>query len=184
MLRNRMSSVAPQAPYAGDGRIHALVAIGLLAAVVVVAYLAVPLYGDVFTGSRPSIPLTLLRATCEADGRCAAAITRLNPGRFRIATTVPARALTLGFDDTRVRGARAVLSRVDADARLTFDPVSNRFTAAANSRRTVIQIPDGSHWDRLTAVPVEAGARIVLSEFGLLQTSDDLRGPAAQPLKR
>src|SRR5262245_11118774 len=179
-----MSSVAPQAPCAHDGRIRALVAIGLLAAVVVTGYVAVPLYGDVFSGTPPTVPVNILRATCESDGRCAAAVTRLNPGRFRITTAAPARALTIGFDDTRDPGARAVLVRVDGGARLNLDPGSNSFAAAADPRRTVIAVPAGAHWDRLTVVPARPGARIVVSEFALLQQAGDSSGPPAQPLKR
>ncbi|HMF98235.1 MAG TPA: hypothetical protein VKE96_28240 [Vicinamibacterales bacterium] len=185
MLRNRMSSVAPQAPYAHDRRVRPLVAIGLLGAVVIVGYAAAPLYGDVFTGTGPTVPLDTVSAVCESgDGRCAAAITRLNPGRFRVVTAAPARSLTIGFEDTAATGARAVMIRLDAGARLLLESGSNTFTAAAESRRTVIAVPAGSHWDRLTVVPAQADARIIVSEFGLLQAADDVRGPAAQPLKR
>src|SRR5262249_3295540 len=185
LLRTRMSSVAPHAPCAHDGRTRALVAIGLLAAVVIVGSVAAPLYGDVFTGTGPTVPLTTLRATCESTGgRCTAAVTALNPGRFRIATTAPAGSLTVDFDDPGVSGARGVLIRVDADARLLFDPGSSSFTISAESRRTVIAVPAGSRWHRLTVVPVQPGARAILSEFGLVQRADAPSGPPAQPLKR
>ena len=179
-----MSSVAPQAPCADDGRTRALVAVGLLGAVVIVGYVAVPLYGDVFTGTGATVALKNVSAVCESSGNgCAAAIIRLNPGRFRVATAAPARSLTLSFDDTSDLGARAVLIRVDGEARLLFDPGSSSFTTTG-SRRTVVAVPAATRWNRLTVVPVQPGARIVLSEFGLLPQADDQRGPPGQPLKR
>ena len=161
------------------------VVIGLLAATVsVVAFLAVPLYGDVLSGAGTTVPLAGVTATCDSAGdRCAAAITRLNPGRFRIATAPGARALTVAFDNTLDAGARAVLIRVDDPARLIFDGEGGTFTTTAESRRSVIPIPAGSRWNRLAVVPAQSGARVVVSEFGLLRDPDDRRGPPAQPLK-
>jgi hypothetical protein len=159
--------------------------IGLLAATIIVGSVAVPLYRDVYTGTGPTVPLNALSATCDSSAdRCTAAITRLNPGRFRIATAAPSRSLTVAFDSTLETGARAVLIRVDDATRLLFDGGADTFTTTVESRRTVIPIPSGSRWNRLTVVSAQSDARVVLSEFGLLREPDDPRGPPAQPFKR
>jgi hypothetical protein len=185
LLPTRMSSVAQAAPCADDQRRRTFAVIGLLAATVIVGFLAIPLYQDVYTGTAATVRLDGLTATCDSDAdRCAAAITRLNPGRVRIASSAPARSLTVAFDGTRDSGARALLIRADAGARLAFDGGADTLSTTAAAGRMVIPVPPATHWNRLTVVPAQSGERVVLREFGLLREADDRSGPPAQPFKR
>ena len=151
-------------PLARSNRfVHALVLATMFATVGFVGYLSRPLYRDVYSGVPATIPFAPIDATCLADGgnaRCEAVVTALNPGRFRVATSVPASAVTVKTDDvSAIARTRFLLVRARVPGRLLVHAATGRsvdpsaFDIRAGERH-VIEVPAGaSDWHQITFAP-------------------------------
>src|SRR4051794_22165407 len=74
---------------------------GIFAGIALVAGAASLLVRDVYAGIPAAVPVSL-SATCESAASsavCEASVVRLNPGRFRVATSGPASGLALQVGD-------------------------------------------------------------------------------------
>src|SRR5436190_1744303 len=151
--------------------VRAVVCIEFAVAVTALVALGVHLFQDVFAGPPRALPVHF-DASCEGPAPaspCKAAVTELNPGRYRIVTDAPAVRLNLKLaPDTAVTPARALLTRLEQPgvARLAFQTVDS----AAQST-TVVHLK-ASGVRSVTAMP--AAPRIASLSF--------LVAPGAEPV--
>jgi hypothetical protein len=148
------------------------------------------MYADVYAGVPASIPVRSLAASCQPDidrVPCDTVVTALNPGRFRVATSVPASNVDVTVDDLSARArARFLLLRSDTPGRIvvgnrggTTDVLSTQLPAG---ERQVIGVPSSAaEWDRITFVPTRTGEPVVIDEIGFEADRSGLLRPSGQP---
>jgi hypothetical protein len=187
-----------QAPMVCFG-IHTRVLVAVIAAVGLVGYLSFPLYRDVYAGVPASIPISEVRATCDAgaaSATCGTLVSRLNAGRFRVATTIPASRVTMTVADApAIARTRFLLVRTSVPGRLG---VAADLPAAGPEilgvdvhpgERQAIDLRDGrvapsSQWSRITFAAASPQEPIVVDEIGFLESRDGLLRPPRQPFQR
>jgi len=192
--RNRMTRQPHDRPTSSLQTPHALVLAGIIAAVSLLAYLARPLYRDVYFGIPPSIPVSTIVASCDADvgsTSCGANLIALNRGRFRLATSVPAARVTARIDDPSVIAkARFLLVRASVAGWVAVEGDGIQGPSAILSsdlapggHRYVIGIP-ASAWTRVTFTPAPSPAPVVIDELGFFESQSGLLRSEEQPFPR
>ena len=177
--------------------VHAIVLPAIIAAVGLVGYLSRPLYRDVYAGIPASIPVSTIAADCQADvesAKCATVVMALNPGRFRVETSVPASRLTVTVGDaSAIARSRFLLLRTGVPGRLVVeaDPGIGAGTAEivrADLRagdRSVVEVPErAAAWNRITFIPARTRQPLVMDELGFFEDQTGLLQPPGQPFPR
>jgi hypothetical protein len=172
--------------------VHGLVLAAMIAAVGLVGYLSCPLYRDVYSGVPETIPVAPIDATCPAGAggtTCDAVVTALNPGRFRIATSIPASIVSVRAGDaSSVAGTRFLLVRAQVPGRLLVHAAGAASSDLVSSDirpgvRQVIEVPpSGREWHQITFAPTSTREPVVIDELGFLESRSGLLRPAGQPL--
>ncbi|PYR36990.1 MAG: hypothetical protein DMF93_18785 [Acidobacteria bacterium] len=169
------------------GRVgRAVVGVELVIAVAVIIYAGLHDVDAVFSGSPPGIPARIA-ASCRAidsAASCSVVIDELNPGRYRVATSVAAASMTIDLSADRPERWRYLLSRVSQpnQLRLELDPLDDgthgdAVTLNESAGRTVTDVHSAPARLWLTSQLVSDGPQptpIVLDELGLFDSRDRL----------
>jgi hypothetical protein len=142
----------------------------------VVIYLGGHLFGHVFTGSPPAVPVRV-EATCEtaSGASCHASVIELYKGRYRISTLEPAARLTLNLTPPEeFARARKLLVRPRTPGGVRLDSTSAQAGSitpvrlAAAGGRSVIDLPASPESTSLTFVadPAVDSTPLILDEVG------------------
>jgi hypothetical protein len=180
-------------PLARSSRfVRAFVLAAVFAAVGFVGYLSRPLYRDVYSGVPATIPVEPIDATCQADAgsqRCTAVVRALNPGRFRVATSIPASVVSVRTDDaSAIARTRFLVVRTQVPGRLVVHAAGAESVDLLDSdiregARHVIEVPAGaSGWHLITFTPTASRGPVVIDELGFLEDRSGLLRPSDQPL--
>ena len=172
--------------------VDTLVLVAIIAAIGLAGYISRRLSRDVFSGVPQSVPVSMIAATCQADleGRtCATVVIALNPGRFRIGTSVPASRLTVNVGDaSAIAKSRFLLLRSEVPVRLLVEAGASAGTSEVLSAdlragdRSVIDVPARtSDWNRMTFVPTPTPEPLVIDELGFFEDRAGLVGPSTPP---
>jgi hypothetical protein len=168
------------------GRILVYAELALAAGSIV--YLGLHLFGVVFAGSPPALPLQFA-ASCESvepGASCQASVTELYRGRFRITTDVPAARLTLALaPQPALQRARALLLRLSQPGAALLEmrstdpaaPLAAAERVAGSGFRRVLPLPRASS---VTFV-AERGTKpepFVLDEVGWFESDRGLLNDA------
>jgi hypothetical protein len=163
-------------------------ALALFAAIAVAGYLAVSVFGDVYSGVPASIPSAepLVHCSDERGGSCDAHVVRLNPGRFYIRTAQPSSYLSIQTQDVAaVARARVLLVRTQNPGRLLFlggNPGgAPDVDIAAGGKRVLIPVHAGPTWNEIRFSSTTTGKPLEISEFGLFETDHGLIRSTRQP---
>jgi hypothetical protein len=178
----------PATPLTRCARIVVCLELALAAAVV--TYLGFHLFGDVFAGSPPALPVRF-ETRCEgpSGSSCHASVMELYKGRYRIWTGEPAERLTLSLAPGTERArARALLVRMTRPAagRLEMHSADPALVSmapvrtAASGGRSVTEIPPSSELTALTFVgePGTEPAPFLLDEIGVFAENRGLLSDA------
>jgi len=156
----------------------------LLLAVAIIAYAGLRDATDVFVGAPPAAATTI-GAWCEGVENakpCGVAVLELNPGRYRLATTVPSDTLHVNVKPSGPARARTLLMRAaePAGLRVHIEPENiggegTPIELSQSAGRVVTSLPASSAV-RLTISPVVDSGRtpIVIDELGLFDESRGL----------
>ncbi len=172
--------------------VDTLVFVAVVTAIGLTVYISRLLSRDLYSGVPRSVPVSTIAATCRADveGRaCATVVVALNPGRFRVATSVPASRLTVQVGDaSAIARSRFLLLRPEAPVRLLVEADASGGTAEilnADLRagsRSVIEVPARrTDWNRLTFVSVPTPEGLVIDELGFFEHRTGLTEPSEPP---
>jgi hypothetical protein len=167
----------------------------MLVAVCVVVYFASLLVRDVYSGIPAAVPVSSLSARCAGDSPgvpCEASAVALNPGRFRIAASVPASSVTVDVGDASAAAtSRFLLTRSAVRGRLMVGraavPGASPVGAVDVLRpgvRYALGIPaNAGEWDRVVFTPERSDRPTVIDELGFFAGDRGLLRSEMQPLQ-
>jgi hypothetical protein len=169
---------------------------GILGAALVSACFAGLIIRDVYSGIPPAVPVSALSATCDdgsAPASCTATVVKLNPGRFRVATSTAASRVTLQVDDPAAAATpRFLLARsatagqlLAAGATAPQDGPTAIGELSKPNVRHVFELPRGSRaWNRIVFAPARTAGPVVIDEIGFFADRTGLLRSALQPFQR
>jgi hypothetical protein len=163
----------------------------MLATVGLIAYFGSVVFRDVYRGIPASIPVSALAARCESvspGGPCETTVVALNPGRFRVATSVPASSVTIQVSDSAAAAnARwllvrsAVLGRVIVEGTGSGGPSHLAVGDVQKSGvRYVFGLP-AQAWDRVIFTPSASDRSAAIDELGFFGDARGLLRSETQP---
>ncbi len=169
--------------------VDTLVLVAIVAAIGLAGYISRLLSRDVFSGVPQSVPVSTIAATCQADVEsrtCATVVIALNPGRFRVETSVPTSRLTVTVGDPSATArSRFLLLRTGVPGRLLIEADAGAGTEeilSADLRagdRSVNAVPArASDWNRMTFIPAPTPEPLVIDELGFFEDQVGLAGPS------
>ncbi len=144
---------------------RAVIAIEFAFASLLIVYAGLHDVRDVLAGAPPASPVEI-RAVCDAADStlpCEALTTRLGPGRYRIWTTAPARALSVSLTPERPERARALLLRSTG----AHAAVAGSTGVDLNGHRAVVPIEPERRIDVTVTTASAIPSAIALDEIGV-----------------
>jgi hypothetical protein len=160
----------------------------LALAVACFVFLGFHLFGDVFAGSPPALPVQVA-ATCESTepaSSCHASVMELYRGRYRVTTDVPTARLTLTLEpqgsaqrakDLLIRLSQPAAARLESRSTNTAAPNVVAASVSGSGFRAVLPLPPSAVPLASLAFVAESGADpqpFVLDEVGLFENDHGL----------
>jgi hypothetical protein len=163
---------------------------GMILAVAVVACFAILAVRDVYSGIPPAVPVSSMSAACTGDSplvQCETSVVALNPGRFRIAASVPAARVTIQVGDrSAVSAVHFLLTRSAVPGRWVVggEAVAGAVDVPEAGVRHVIAVPaTAGEWDRVTFTPASSDRPTMIDELGFFAGEAGLLRSELQPLQ-
>ena len=149
---------------------------------------------DVYAGVPASVTVSDLSASCVSDSPgvdCGVSVTRLNAGRFRVATSVPATSVTMRVADGRATArTRFVLARSTVPGRLVVvgtgggdSPLASGDVVTRNARYVLVAPAAPQAWDSLGFKPAPSNQPTVIEELGFFESRRGLLRSELQPIQ-